>query len=323
MFTRLSLLRFVSLVSSFSDFDGCRVLVTGASGFLGTHLCRRLRALGAEVHAVSRSAPVGPREVMSWNCVDLADEAAARAVLGRIRPEVLFHLSGYVVGAPDLSNVLPTFRNDLMTAVNVLTFATEMRVARIVLAGSLEEPDGDQPPASPYAAAKCAVRIYSRLFHSLYGTPVATVRVFMTYGPGPQRPNKLLPYTIVSLLRGEAPKLSSGQRGVDWIYIDDVIGGLLAAGRAPGIEGGCFDLGSGELIPIRTIVQLLCQIIGTDVQPQFGAIPDRPNERIRVASLAESAAKLMWRPQTALEDGLRRTVEWYRNNWKESLAGSP
>jgi UDP-glucose 4-epimerase len=314
----------MTIARSLPDIAAHRVLVTGASGFLGTHLRRRLRASGAEVHGVSRRTPSGDAEAISWECADLTDEAAVRSILQRVRPDIVFHLSGHGGGAPDLHNVLPTFRSDLMTTVNVLTFATELRVSRIVLAASLEEPspqDADVPPASPYAAAKWSSSMYSRMFHLLYGTPVATVRPFMTYGPG-QQPHKLVPYVILSLLQSEAPKLSSGQRGVDWIYVEDVIDGMLAAALAPGVEGVCFDLGSGELVSIKHVVQVLVRLVGNGVQPQFGALPDRPAERVRAASLTEPAAALGWLPHTRLEEGLRRTVDWYRKALTRSLGES-
>ncbi len=121
---------------------------------------------------------------------------------------------------------------------------TEIGCHRIVLAGSLEEPDLDQgsgPPSSPYAAAKWASNAYARMFHDLYQTPVVTAKLFMVYGPE-QNPRFLIPHVISSLLEGVAPKVSSGNRSVDWIYVDDVVSGLLAMADAPDIEGGTIDL---------------------------------------------------------------------------------
>ena len=303
-----------SIAHSLPHIAGRRVLVTGASGFLGSNLCRFLSTSGADVHGVSRSRPADIGGDASWNVADLTDEGTARSILLKVQPDVVFHLSGYGVGTPDLQNVLPTFRNDLMTTVNILTLATELKVPRIVLAASLEEPsplDSDVPPASPYAAAKAASSMYSRMFHALYETPVVRVRVFMTYGPG-QRPHKLVPFVILSLLRGEAPKLSSGRRGVEWLYVDDVIEGLIAAATVAGVEGGCFDLGSGQKVSIRRFVEVLADLLGAPVQPQFGALPDRPMERVCVASLAETTARLGWKPHIKIEEGLKRTIEWYR-----------
>jgi nucleoside-diphosphate-sugar epimerase len=134
----------------------------------------------------------------------------------------------------------------------------------------------------------------------------------MTYGPG-QAPHKLIPYVILSLLRGEAPKLTSGRREVDWVYVEDVIEGLLRAAVCMNAEGTTIDLGSGTLVPIRDVVRLVVQIAGSQIKPQFGAIPDRKGEKVRVANLVAARRILGWEPKTALEAGLRRTVESFRD----------
>jgi UDP-glucose 4-epimerase len=121
----------------------------------------------------------------------------------------------------------------------------------------------------------------------------------MTYGPG-QRVQKIIPYVTLELLQGRAPKLSSGRRQVDWVYIDDVIEGLLAAVQAHDVEGYTIDLGSGSLLSIQAVVKQLIVLVGSHVEPIFGGLPDRPFEQVRVADTAYSHAKLHWRPVTSL-----------------------
>ena len=167
-------------------FRGKTALVTGASGFIGAHLCRRLEALGVTVHGVSRT----PRQggfVSKWWKVELDDSTETRKLVGAVAPDLIFHLASFVSGKRDLNYVLPALRSNFLSAVNLLAGATETDCARIVLTGSLEEPEGDiesAVPASPYAAAKGAASTYARMFHALYGTPVVTARLFMVYGPG-------------------------------------------------------------------------------------------------------------------------------------------
>ena len=298
-----------------------RVLVTGASGFLGSHVCRALRESDADVHAVSRTSHPDVTASRWWQS-DLTDAVAVRDLLKAVEPELIFHLAGSSNAARDLEFVLPTFRSDLLTTVNLLTVGTELGFRRMVLTGSLEEPRAGDPeisPSSPYAAAKWTSGAYARMFHRLYGAPIVIVRVFMTYGPGDRRPHKLVPYVIHSLLQGESPKLTSAQRQIDWIYIDDVVAGLLAAAHAPDVEGCTIDLGSGVLVPIRTVVQQLVTLVGASVEPLFGAIPERVSEQVCVADTECALTKLGWKPATSLEDGLALTVRWHR----EQLAGSP
>jgi nucleoside-diphosphate-sugar epimerase len=200
--------------------------------------------------------------------------------------------------------------------VNVLSAATQVGCERLVLTGSMDEPqpDGNWPiPCSPYAAAKFAASAYGRMFHSLYRTPVVMLRLFMVYGPAQQDLKKLVPYVTLSLLDGHAPQLSSGVRRVDWIYIDDVVDGYVAAALSPAVDGSTIDLGSGELESVRSIVERLTAIVGTPgVVPVFGAVSDRPMEQERSANLALARTALGWGPRTELDDGLRRTVDWYR-----------
>jgi nucleoside-diphosphate-sugar epimerase len=295
--------------------SGKKVLVTGASGFIGTHLCGRLHQMGAEVHGVSRVVRAVEERSVRWWQGDLSDITIVQKLLSAIKPEVIFHLASHVAGAREVNRVLPTFASNLASTVNLLTVVTEVGCQRLVLAGSLEEPSADEVdavPGSPYAAAKWASRAYARMFYDLYRTPVVIARIFMVYGPGQQDLRKLIPYVILSLLKGDPPQLSTGQRPVDWIYVADVVDGLMALAFTAGVEGCTIDLGSGILVPVRDVVEQIVQVVGTGVEPLFGAVPERPFEQIRVAETAQTHAKLGWRPTTSLKIGIEHTVAWYR-----------
>jgi UDP-glucose 4-epimerase len=306
-----------------TSLRGCKMAVTGATGFLGSHLTSRLCEKGALVHAVSRSQQrgmerIGPR----WWQGDMAEIATVREIFQKVSPEVIFHLSGLATASPDRELVLPTLHSLLVSTVNVLTAAAENGCRRIVLAASLTEPQMDQgeiTPGSPYAAAKWASGAYARMFNEIYSVPVVMVRPFMTYGPG-QDERKLIPYVIDSLLRGEAPKLSSGGQQLDWIYIDDVIDGFIAAARATGVEGQTIDLGSGVLVPISSVVAHLVTTINPTIEPLFGKLPDRPLERARTANTNDAYRKLNWKATIPLETGLDRTIAWYRDQMAGSTA---
>jgi UDP-glucose 4-epimerase len=307
------------MVRCLDRFSGQKILVTGGTGFIGPHLCNALCESVAEIHVVSRKviSTFEPRPRI-WQG-DLSDITTVRSLLQTIRPDVIFHLAGYAVGGRGLEFVLPTFNSNIATTVNLLTAATEIGCSRIVVAGSMEEPitsTEDVIPSSPYAAGKWASSAYARMFNRLYKTPVVIARIFMTYGPGEPNPNKIIPYVINSFLHEESPKLSSGTREVDWIYVDDVVNGLILAAQAPDVEGHTVDLGSGVLVPIRKVVENLVDIIGTDLRPLFGSIPDRPMEQVRVANIGATRERIGWEPKTSLEKGLRCTVDWYMNQDK-------
>jgi nucleoside-diphosphate-sugar epimerase len=152
---------------------------------------------------------------------------------------------------------------------------------------------------------------YGRMFHVLYQTPVINLRPFMTYGPA-QATTKLIPSVALSLLRAEAPKLSSGKTRADWVYIADVVDAFLRAATTPGIEGKSIDLGTGSLVSVRDIVDRLVNIAGTKVEPLFGVLPDRPAENEVAANSATASELLGWKATTSLESGLRQTFEWFK-----------
>jgi nucleoside-diphosphate-sugar epimerase len=291
-----------------------RYLITGASGFLGARLSERLLSSGAEVHATSRTSRASRHGGLNWWQADLLEYAAVQKLFDEIQPDTVVHLAGQVTAAPDLRLVVPAFQSLLGTTLNVLVAATTSGCQRIVTTGSLTEPlatDSAPVPSSPYAAAKWSSTGYARMFHTLYQTPVVVVRPFMTYGPG-QHETKIVPYVINSLLQGNAPSLSSGVWSADWVYVDDVVDGFVLAATRPGIDGEDIDFGSGKLTPIRDVVTSIVQHIDTTIEPQFGALPDRPCEQMRVADVAHAKGTLGWNATTSLDEGLAATIEWHR-----------
>jgi UDP-glucose 4-epimerase len=287
-----------------------RMLVTGGSGFIGLHLCRALLGAGYEVHALSRSEPKISDSRLQWHQVDLTDSEATGRTFARIRPDLVWHLCSYAQGERDLSLVLPTFRGELETTVNVLSSATESGCSRLVMAGSLEESDPSDVPSSPYAAAKAASRTYAKMFHRLYGLPIVMTRIFMTYGPG-QSAKKLIPHCIDTLLQGRPLKIASPSRKVDWLYVEDVVQGLLAVAAAPDLEGKSVDLGSGEMVEIREVVHRIQRLINPGASIEFASSPGRALEQVRCADSAKTYALTGWRPTSSLDAGLTRTVESY------------
>jgi UDP-glucose 4-epimerase len=291
-----------------------KLLVTGASGFIGSHLCRSLYSQGIEVHAISRSPKSGDDTNIRWWSGDLQDASSVKAILNEVKPDVIYHLASHVTGSRLREQVLPTLYNNFISTVHLLETATEIGCSKIVLAGSLEEPHVSEAltnPSSPYAAAKWASSSYARMFHALYETPVVIARIFMVYGPG-QASRFLIPSVISSFLQEESPQLTSGKRPVDWIYVDDLVAGLLAIATVPGLEGQTIDLGSGTLATIREVIEHLVDIINPIVEPAFGAIADRPMEQVRVADSTISFEKLGWKAETSLKEGLSLTTNYYR-----------
>ncbi|TDE41355.1 NAD-dependent epimerase/dehydratase family protein [Nonomuraea mesophila] len=314
-----------------SAWQGTRTLVTGATGFIGAHLVRRLAGLGARVHAVSRRPQEATGHVERWHAADLCDATATASLVEAVQPEVVFHLASEVTGVREPGMVAPTLAGNLGAAVNLLTAVTGGPVRSVVLAGSVEEPRDGQAPSSPYAAAKAAATGYARMFHALWGVPVSVLRVAMVYGPGEPNAARLVPYVTTSLLKGEAPRLTSGARLVTWVYVEDVVDAFVLAGAGGGAAGHVLDIGTPEPVSIRDTAELLAGIVtdtvtdtgagtmgdtgagtvGGRARPEYGAVAARPLDRTQRSDIGPAARVLGWRPATTLEAGLRQTVAWY------------
>jgi UDP-glucose 4-epimerase len=289
------------------------VLVAGASGFIGGHLCRRLVSEGRRVIGVTRTADSRLPDGVDRRILDLSDGTAVARLFECDSPQTVFHLAGYVVGRRDVGQVLEAFRCNLTSTVNLLLAAQKHSLGRFILTGSLEEPQSaDDVPSSPYAASKAAATAYARMFHALYGLSVVIARVFMVYGPDQRDRNKLIPYVTDCLLSGNSPRIGSGVRGVDWIHVTDVVAGLMALATTPGIDGRTLDLGTGRLVTVREVVEHLSAIIASERVAVFDSSGDRPMEQIRQADVETTRAATGWSYKISLEDGLADTVRWHQ-----------
>lgn len=293
-------------------FQGKTILITGASGLIGSHLMKKTLEAGANVHGTSRVQRESTDGNMTWWQGTFEDYEAAKKLIKQIKPDIIFQMAGEATASNDLSFVLPTYHSLLTSSIVLMTVAAELGCERIVLTGSSTEPLESHPyPNSPYSAAKWVLNSYRHLFHRLYQLPVTYVRPFMGYGPG-QSKSKLIPHVILSLLRGESPKLTNGLWVTDWVYIDDTVEGILAATVTRGLESETIDLGSGILTSVREIIEKIVDIMKPEAKPLFGALPDRHAEHTRLADTEHTYQMIGWRARTPLDEGLARTIEYYK-----------
>lgn len=302
------------------DLHGSRALVTGAAGFIGTHLCRRLTSEGMQVHGTYRRHRRSIGNPPHWWPIDLSDGVATERLLDAVNPDFVFHLASHVNGSRELSTVWPTFQDNLVTTVQLMSALAGRSVRRFVIAGSMGEPRETGPdavPSSPYAAAKLAASIYARFFHQLYDLPVSIARIAMVYGPDQIDLAKLVPYVTLSLLRHQVPRLSSGVQQADWVYVDDVVDALIAIARhdRPGMEP--LDVGTGVPTSVRGVVDLLQARAGGEILPAFGAVANRSREQHAVADVESTFERIGWRSRIPLHEGMERTLLWYRQHLSE------
>ena len=303
-------------LEEFKEFDNYfvkkKVIVTGATGFIGSHLCNVLHNLGAEVSGIDLNTK------SLWNSskiklfdIDLQDLNDTSLLINKIRPEIIFHLAGLVDTRQEKDAILPTLKNNLVVTVNILLALEGIEISRIILAGSSEIPGMNESPNSPYSASKLAMISYADMFNELFKLPIVVAKPHLIYGPG-QASSKLIPYIINSYLQNQPPKLSSGKRICDMVYIKDVIRGLLFMSREPNAIGKKLDLGSGKGISIREIALLISTLMKCDIDPIFGSVPDRVGDFPQIANIELSREILGWEPKWTQVKGLEETIDWYK-----------
>lgn len=291
-----------------------RVLVTGGSGFIGSHLVRRLVEAGADVIVAVRP------ESDLWRIEDLL-EWVERTPADRPLPEasVVYHLAAEGV-RPD-TDVHAVVETNVLGTLRLLEHAQETGVDRFVYCGSCFEygpGDGlseDAPlrPITEYGASKAAGSLLTLAYGTAYGLPVVVVRPFTAYGPL-EAAYRLVPSVILDVLDGGPVRLTSGIQTRDFVYVADVVDGMLAAGRDERALHGIFNLCTGRATAVRDLAGTISELVGgVDLLP--GTVADRAVELAALSGdPARTADRLGWRAQTELADGLRRTLDWFREN---------
>jgi len=314
------------------------VLVTGAGGFIASHLVERLVADGARVRAfvryTSRRDPgllrllppetLAQVELVAGDLRDLpAVTEAARGV------SHIFHL-GALIGIP-YSYVHPVevVESNLIGTLNVLLAAQASGAQRIVHTSTsevygtaLQVPIAESHPLqgqSPYSASKIGADKLAESFHLSFDLPVVTLRPFNTYGPR-QSTRAVIPTIITQALTSDVVRLGNLHASRDLTYVSDTVQGFLRAGATPGLEGRTLNLGAGFEIQIGALAQMVIEQIGRQVRIEVEPQRLRPQKSEVGRLLADNrlAAQLMgWEPQIGLAEGLRRTIAWIREHLDE------
>ena len=302
-----------------------RVLLTGATGFVGSHVLRRLlKNEQVEVAVVLRprsdlwriqDAMNGVRRLVA----DLDDAATHQRALDDFGPDVVIHLAWDGVGN--------RFHDDERQARNIERTLGLLRTAHragartFVGLGSQAEygpcqgpvaEDYPTRPASLYGAAKLSTCRVAQRVCDLGGTRFAWLRLFSAYGPR-DAPGCMVPYVIGALLRRERPRLTEGRQLWDYLYVGDAAEAICLVAQTPGASG-IFNLGSGSVEPVRGVVERIRDQIDPSLPLEFGAVPYRPGQVMHLHSRIEKLRQATgWSPQVRLEEGIRRTVAWYRS----------
>lgn len=303
-------------------WEKTRVLVAGASGFVGSHLAARLVALGADVTALRScrsSEPALESQTFRWVKADLLDFNAVEALIRSVSPEVVFHLAGVVNLERRADVAQACLTTNIFSTLHLLEAVKRLPDARLIFTSTTEvygsnippfrEDQLPQPP-SPYAVSKLAAEGLCRLAWQVDGLRTVVVRMTSVYGPG-QPPHRAVSSIIRAALTGEAIDLWHASQQRDWLYVVDAVEGLLAIAGCKQATGEVVNLGSKARVSQRQLVEAVGRLLGVDVPVRFHEEPRRRGEApVWFTDSSRALAWCGWQPRYLLEEGLEKTIRW-------------
>jgi CDP-glucose 4,6-dehydratase len=314
-----------------------RALVSGGHGFVASHLARALLERGDAVTVLDLAPPpisgltlqgVGPEVELVE--ADLCDAQRVGATLARGEFDVVFHLAAQTLVGPAMSDPVATFEANVRGTWTLLDACRRAEVPAVVVASSDKAygPSEELPyreamqlrPASPYEASKAAADVIALSYHPAYGLPVAVTRFANIYGGGDLNFSRLIPEAVAALLDGRRPEIrSDGSPERDFLYVDDAVAAYLAIEHAVGAggpaAGDAFNAGGERPHSVAEVLETLATVSGAGLDPEYRGVGSPAGEIDRqYVDSAKLRSLTGWSPAVELDDGLGRTLEWYRRH---------
>jgi nucleoside-diphosphate-sugar epimerase len=297
-----------------------RILLTGATGFIGRHCLPLLAAKGYEIHAVCRKRPESSSlSGVSWHVVNLLEPGCAAGIFRQVQPDCFLHLAWYA--APGKFWVSPENTEWVRASLEMLSAFAENGGERVVVAGSCAEYDwtsgecieGVTPlqPNSLYGACKHALESILHSWSLQTGVSSAWGRIFFLYGPH-EHPSRLVAYVVRSLLQGESALCSEGTQTRDFLYVEDVASAFVALLESE--VQGPVNVGSGRPVAVREVLEKIGRQLGRLELIRLGARRSNSEAPCLWANTRRLRAEVRWSPHYDLTRGIERTIHWWRNS---------
>lgn len=308
-----------------------RVLVTGATGFIGSNIVRRLIEKGFQVHIIFRPTSNLARisdllPNLHQHLVDLSEAEKLRRIVKKIKPQIIFHTASVTVfSSVGVGKSKEIIKTNFLGTVNLISACDEINYQCFVNTGSSSEYGlKNQPmaesnicqPVTTYGLVKLTSTLYCQMIAKIKNKPIITLRLFSPYGPYDDK-RRLIPTTVTSALKNQNLQLTRPDMIRDYVYIEDVVEAYLACiYKATNLSGEIFNIGAGKQQKIGTVVEKIIKLTNSKSKLVWNTLSydERLEPEVWQADLTKTKKKLSWQPQTSFETGLAKTVEWFKGN---------
>lgn len=299
-------------------FKGKKILITGISGFVGSHLAERLKKLGAEVYGISKS--MKSKNILK---ADILDYERLNKFIKDREIETCFHLAAESLVETGQEDPYNTFKTNIEGALNVLESARKNKVEKIIVASTVHVYGNNMlpyleeytpRPSRPYETSKTCVDLIAQSYANSFNLPVLVPRFVNIYGPGDLHFGRLIPKTMEFVLFNESPKIWGRDVIRDYLFIDDAIDAYLCLAQAPlplPSDNRIFNFGSGKRISVKALIKKIVTLSGKKLRIKKVGDGRKLEIQSQYVSLRRVQKILGWKAKVSLDEGLKRTYGWY------------
>lgn len=312
------------------SFSKRKVVVTGANGFIGSHMTMRLLDEAAEVHVVTReSSDLWRLDKVSKDIeicrLDLRNGGETEKYIRNIKPEFIFHMAAYGVDSRQ-KDYITAAETNIIGTINLLNAVIAVGCEKFINTGtSMQYGNKAVPireteyysPSNIYGSTKGSATIIAHQIAAENDIDMATIIPFGVFGEN-EGSHKFFPHVILSVLGGRSVELSPCEQYRDYCYIENIIDGFLMAAASEKSKNEIFNIGSGELYQLKHFVNLVAERMDCKSDIKYGSVEYRKNDLWSPQpDISKITGVLGWRPNLSLEEGINRTIQWFSNNYEK------